>query len=111
MWPYSLDDAIKTFGKLFLQFTSTFFVRFEKTIQFPGEHKNITDYRKHYFGHFSTTFFGVKKCKPAYKGPAIIKRGKAGANGGMPCLTSPYPPLCETHFFADPSPSLPHSLK
>jgi len=48
MWPYSLDDAIKTFGKLVLQFISTFFIRFKKAVQFPEENENTTDHRKHW---------------------------------------------------------------
>ena len=39
MRPYSLDDAIKTFGKLLLQFISTFLIRFKKAVQFPEENK------------------------------------------------------------------------
>jgi len=45
MRPYSLDDAIKTFGKLLLQFISPFFVRFKKAVQFPEENEN-TDHGK-----------------------------------------------------------------
>ena len=46
MWPYSPDNAIKTFGKLLLQFISTIFIRFKKAVQFPKENENITDYKK-----------------------------------------------------------------
>ena len=46
MWPYSLDDTIKTFGKLLLQFSSPFFVRFKKDVQFPEENENTTDHGK-----------------------------------------------------------------
>jgi len=46
MRPYSLDDAIKTFGKLLLQFISPFFVRFKKAVQFPEENENTTDHGK-----------------------------------------------------------------
>lgn len=46
MRPYSLDDAIKTFGKLLLQFSSPFLVRFKKDVQFPEENENTTDHRK-----------------------------------------------------------------
>lgn len=50
MRPYSLDDAIKTFGKLVLQFISTFFIRFKKAVQFPEENENTTDHGKHWGG-------------------------------------------------------------
>lgn len=63
MRPYSLDDAIKTFGKLVLQFISTFFIRFKKAVQFPEENENTTDHRKHWGGEGAvTTIYGLKVC-------------------------------------------------
>lgn len=61
MRPYSLDDAIKTFGKLVLQFISTFFIRFKKAVQFPEENENTTDHRKHWGGGRGvvTTIYGL----------------------------------------------------
>jgi len=41
MWPNSLNNSIKTFGKFCFQFISTFLVRFKKAIQFSGKINNI----------------------------------------------------------------------